>query len=119
MKKIFSVLIAICAMFLFTGIGADCAVNKKINANIKTKRVPAGTVITLKVLDPVGSSTSSLGDQFDLMVTENIKLLLIREQPEVVSVFAAVQTKRIKGMPVGHSSLWMCLTKRFHFRNAV
>ena len=74
MKKIFSVLIAICAMFLFTGIGADCAVNKKINANIKTKRVPAGTVITLKVLDPVGSSTSSLGDQFDLMVTENIKV---------------------------------------------
>ena len=74
MKKIFSVLIAICAMFLFTGIGADCAVNKKINANIKTKRVPSGTVITLKVLDPVGSSTSSLGDQFDLMVTENIKV---------------------------------------------
>ena len=74
MKKLFSLLIIVCTMFICTGIEANSAVNKKINANIKTKRVPSGTIITLKVLDPVSSSNSSLGDQFDLMVTENVKI---------------------------------------------
>lgn len=74
MKKLFSLLIIVCTMFICTGIEANSAVNKKINANIKTKRVPSGTIITLKVLDPVSSSNSSLGDQFDLMVTENVKV---------------------------------------------
>lgn len=74
MKKLFSLLIIACTMFLCTGIEANSAVNKKINANIKTKRVPSGTIITLKVLDPVSSSNSSLGDQFDLMVLDNVKV---------------------------------------------
>ncbi len=74
MKKILSILSVFIAFFAFTGFEGYCAIDKKINANIKTKRVPAGTVISLKVLDPVGSGVSMLGDQFDLMVTENIKV---------------------------------------------
>ena len=73
MKKIFSLMI-ITAMFMFTGVESYCAVNKQINANIKTKRVPEGTVITLKLLDPVGSASGNLGDQFDLMVVDNVKV---------------------------------------------
>ena len=59
-------------MFSITVTSSFAAVNKQINANIKTNRVPAGTVITLRVLDPVSSSTASLGDQFDLMVIDNV-----------------------------------------------
>ncbi len=47
-------------------------VSKQINANIKTKRVPVGTVITLKLLDPVSSSIGELGDGFQLMVVDNV-----------------------------------------------
>ena len=72
MKKILSI-IAIMAVVMTFGINASySAVNKQINANIKTKRVPEGTVMTLKLLDPVSSAKSQLGDQFDLMVVDNI-----------------------------------------------
>ncbi len=74
MKKICSLLLIIFTMFVFTGIKSYSAVNKQINANIKTKRVPSGTVLTLKLLDSVSSSSASLGDQFDLMVTDNVKV---------------------------------------------
>lgn len=74
MKKVLTLLLIICAVIGFNVNSSFAAVNKKINANIKTKRVPAGTVITLKMLDPVSSSTSSLGDQFDLMIVENVKV---------------------------------------------
>ena len=74
MKKILSILVLFTAFFTFTNAEGFCAIDKQINANIKTKRVPQGTVIPLKVLDPVGSSLSMIGDQFDLMVTENIKV---------------------------------------------
>ena len=72
MKKIFSLLFTFVVMFAFTSNVSFSAVNKQINANIKTKRVPAGTIIKLRVLDPVNSSTASVGDQFDLMVVDNI-----------------------------------------------
>ncbi len=73
MKKISSFILMILTMLILNGLNADSAeINKQINANIKTKRVPAGTVITLKLLDPVGSSIKTLGDQFDLMVADNI-----------------------------------------------
>ena len=74
MKKLLSILTVFTALFMFSGLNGFCASDKQINANIKTKRVPQGTVIPLKVLDPVGSNLSMLGDQFDLMVTENIKV---------------------------------------------
>ncbi len=72
MKKIFSSLLSFVFLFM---LGTSCsfaAINKQINANIKTKKVPAGTIIKLKVLNPISSSKNSVGDQFDLMVTENI-----------------------------------------------
>ena len=72
MKKIFSIIALVITMMFLTSNMSLAAVNKQINANIKTKRVPVGTVITLKLLDPVNSATSSLGDQFDLMVADNI-----------------------------------------------
>ena len=74
MKKLFSLILILSAFFAFMPLSATAAVNKKINANIKTKRVPAGTVIDLKFLDNVSSSSAALGDQFDLMVAENVKV---------------------------------------------
>lgn len=72
MKKIFSIIALVVTMMFLTANMSLSAVNKQINANIKTKRVPVGTVITLKLLDPVSSASSSLGDQFDMMVANNI-----------------------------------------------
>jgi hypothetical protein len=74
MKKILSIITIISALFVFTCNISLGAINKQINANIKTKRVPEGTVMTLKLLDPVSSAKSALGDQFDLMVVDNIKV---------------------------------------------
>lgn len=72
MKKIFSLLFTLIIMFSLTASTSFAAVNKQINANIKTKKIPAGTIITLRVLDPVNSATASVGDQFDLMVVDNV-----------------------------------------------
>lgn len=74
MKRLFSLLIAVLTLFTMNCACSYAAVNKQINANIKTKRVPAGTLIKLRVLNPVSSLNGSVGDQFDLMVTENIKV---------------------------------------------
>ena len=59
-------------MFSFSGIEVNAAINKKINANINTKKVPAGTIINLKLLEPVSSANMNLGDRFDLMVLDNV-----------------------------------------------
>ena len=74
MKKLFTLFVSILCLFCFVEMEAHSAISKKINANIKTKTVPAGTVLTLKLLNPVNSVSSQLGDQFDLMVVENIKV---------------------------------------------
>ena len=74
MKKLFTLLIATMLMFSVNSLAGYSAITKKINANIKTKTVPAGTILTLKLLNPVSSLSSQLGDQFDLMVVENVKV---------------------------------------------
>lgn len=74
MRKLLSLLLIVLCMFAFTANESYSAVSKKINANIKTKRVPSGTIIKLKVLDPINSSNMQIGDQFGLMVTENVKV---------------------------------------------
>lgn len=74
MKKIISLFLVCMCIAACGACESFAAVNKQINANIKTKRVPAGTVIKLKLLDPVSSSNMELGDQFDLMVTDNVKV---------------------------------------------
>ncbi len=73
MKKILSIFI-IFIMAVTLGCGQIFAetLEKKMNANIKTKRVPAGTIISLKLLDPVSSSTMAVGDRFDMMVINNV-----------------------------------------------
>lgn len=72
MRKLFSLILTLSVLFTMTATFSYAAISKQINANIKTKKVPAGTVIKLKVLNPVSSDKNSVGDQFDLMVTENI-----------------------------------------------
>ena len=74
MKKIFSLLIITICMITFNFQASLAVVNKQINANVKTKRVPEGTVIKLKLLDPLNSLNMELGDQFDLMVVDNVKV---------------------------------------------
>lgn len=74
MKKIISLLLITLCVIAYSSSEVYAAVNKQINANVKTKRVPAGTVIKLKVLDPLSSSDMELGDQFGLMVIENVKV---------------------------------------------
>lgn len=74
MNKLLSTLLtAFIALCLIT-TQALAASAKKINANIKTKRVPAGTVLPLKVLTPVSSTKVKVGDQLDLMVMGNVKV---------------------------------------------
>ncbi len=82
MKKILSFLLIIFSMFLLTLPVQSEEISKQINANVKTKRVPAGTIISLKLLEPVSSSTKELGDSFDLMVAENVKVDNIVVIPE-------------------------------------
>lgn len=53
---------------------ANAAQNKTINADIGTKRIPSGTVVKLKLIDPIGTDNMSLGDQFDLMTLEDIRV---------------------------------------------
>ncbi len=72
MKKIFSFITIFLSVLILSTNMTFGAVSKQINANIKTKRVPAGTVIKLKLLDPISSSTASIGDQFDLMIADNV-----------------------------------------------
>ncbi len=74
MKKLFSLILLFALFSLFNMNIAYSAINKQINANIKTKRVPAGTVIKLRLLDPINTSMMELGDSFDLAVIDNVKV---------------------------------------------
>lgn len=74
MKKFFSIILSIAFLFVLSVDSAFSAINKQINANIKTKRVPAGTVINLRLADPINSSKMELGQGFDLVVTDNVKV---------------------------------------------
>ena len=75
MKKLLSILMTTMFIAVFGCASSYSAeINKQINANIKTKRVPAGTVITLRLLDPINTTNMELGDGFDLTVVENVKI---------------------------------------------
>lgn len=74
MKKFCLITVIVFIIFAMTEIKALSAVDKQINANIKSKRVPVGTVIKLKLLDPLNSSAMEEGDSFNLMVVENVKV---------------------------------------------
>ena len=50
MKKLFSVILSFVVLSTIGCLSSQAAIiNKQINANIKTKRVPSGTIIKLKV----------------------------------------------------------------------
>ncbi len=72
MKKIFSFLIIFLMIFNFSFAQANAAIDKKMNANLRTKRVPEGTIINLKLLNSIDSAQMKLGDSFNLMVAENV-----------------------------------------------
>ncbi len=59
-------------------ITANCSFaalsNKTIHADIGTKRIPSGTILRLKLLDPINSDMMEMGDQFSMMTTEDIKV---------------------------------------------
>lgn len=74
MKKTLLISFITAGLFFFQGLAGFSAVNKQIDADIKTKRVPEGTVIPLKMLDPAGSNSSSAGDLFSASVSEDIKI---------------------------------------------
>ena len=92
MKNLLSRLTLLFLFFTFSCNFAFCAVSKQINANIKTKRVHAGQVISLKMLDPIGSNRSVQGDEFALMVTDNIKVDNIVVIPQGSVVRGSVET---------------------------
>lgn len=95
MKKLYSTILLI-GILLFSGASdVFAAVQKKINANIKTKRIPAETVITLRVLDSINSSVNNVGDQLNLMVVENIKVGNSVVIPEGSMVRGAIETVEV------------------------
>ena len=61
-------------MINFCNLHSFAESDRLINADIGTRRVPQGTLLKLKLIDPLGTSGMSLGDQFDLMTTEDIKV---------------------------------------------
>ncbi len=75
MKKIKSTLLFALSLLIINSFSLSSdAMNKTINADIGTRRVPQGTMLKLKLIDPLGTSGTSLGDQFDLMTIEDIKV---------------------------------------------
>ncbi len=91
MKKIFSLIMLVLFLFAYCPTIVYAQTNKKINANIKTKKVPAGTVITLRLLDPLSAQNMELGDQFDLMVVDNVKVENIVVIPQGTVVRGSIE----------------------------
>lgn len=72
--KTLKLLTLICLSILMTTFSANnaySATNKKIDADIGTKRIPQGTIFELKLLDPINTSTMALGDEFSLMTMQD------------------------------------------------
>ena len=62
-------------LILLTNNAAFSAIqNKTIQANVGTKRIPVGTKIKLKLLDPINSDMMEMGDQFAMVTIEDIKV---------------------------------------------
>lgn len=76
MKKIKILGLLVLSLLLITQstVFATIIPNKTINADVGTKRIPSGTVIKLKLIDPIGTKNMGLGDQFDLMTIEDIRV---------------------------------------------
>lgn len=62
------------AITSFNLLPSNALENKKIQADIGTKRIPSGTVLNLKLIDPLDSSTLGIGDQIDFVTIEDIKV---------------------------------------------
>lgn len=72
--KIIKLLSLIClsvTVAVFTANNAYSLTNKKIDADIGTKRIPQGTILELKLIDPISSASMALGDEFSLMTMQD------------------------------------------------
>ncbi|MDD3237106.1 MAG: hypothetical protein PHV37_03310 [Candidatus Gastranaerophilales bacterium] len=72
-KLLSSICLSIVLLITSTG-SANAVINKKINADIGTKRIPQGTYLNIKLIDPIDSSTLKMGDQVDFMIVEDVKV---------------------------------------------
>lgn len=72
--KTVKILSLICLSIIITAFNSNSAysfTNKKIDADIGTKRIPQGTVLELKLIDPINTSNMALGDEFSLMTMQD------------------------------------------------
>lgn len=67
MKRFFLAVLMACLI----GLSADA---KIMNANIKVKQLPQGTLMKLEMIDPIGAPSSTVGDIFTAILTEDIKI---------------------------------------------
>ncbi len=51
-----------------TKIAAVAKKNKKLDAQVETRRIPKGARMKVKLLDPVGTKTSQTGEMFNSML---------------------------------------------------
>ena len=58
----------ILALLLGLSLTAHIALAGPFNANAKTKRIPAGTKLTVKLLSPVTTSSNLTGQDFSAML---------------------------------------------------
>lgn len=75
-KKILSVLFVAFVLFLINNnvsFGATSSTSSKINANAATKTIEQGTILKVKLLDPVGTQHLSVGAPFTVSVMDDTK----------------------------------------------
>ena len=66
-----------CSVFASEYIAANTATvkkNKKLDAQVETRRIPKGSRMKVKLLDPVSTKTSSQGEMFNSMLVTDTKV---------------------------------------------
>jgi len=61
-------------IFGFIALMTQSALAKSLEAQVESHRIPAGTMLKLKIYNAVATNTSSENDQFDGMLTEDKKI---------------------------------------------
>lgn len=70
---------------------ATAAQNKKLDAKVETKRIPKGARLKVKLLDPVGTKNSLIGDMFNSMLIADEKVNNSMVLPEGTIIRGYVQ----------------------------
>ncbi|MBR1424649.1 hypothetical protein IJ579_03710 [bacterium] len=72
---------------------SQIAISAPFSANAKTKRIPAGTAMSLKILTPVDTSVNNEGSTFNAMLITDQK-----ESDEVILPMGSIVRGEIKGI---------------------